>query len=140
MSIVVGYDESPGADRALEAGIEMARRFDEPLVMVFGAHPPGGAGEEFAAHLAALEDLGRRAVQHAVERAQADGVRTDVEVVRAKPADALVEVADRRGARMIVVGSFGESPIRGALLGSTPHRLLHLANRPVLVVPPEVVR
>jgi nucleotide-binding universal stress UspA family protein len=36
---------------------------------------------------------------------------------------------------MIVVGSYGESPLRGAVLGSTPHKLLHLAERPVLVVP-----
>ena len=28
-----------------------------------------------------------------------------------------------------------ESPLRGAMLGSTPHKLLHLANRPVLCVP-----
>lgn len=138
MSIVVGYDESPGSDRALEAGIEMAQRFAAPLVLVFGARPPGGVGEEFAAHLEGLEELGHRAVQHAMHRAEVRGVPTEVEVVRAKPADALVEVADRRAARMIVVGSFGESPIRGALLGSTPHRLLHISNRPVLVVPPGV--
>ena len=36
---------------------------------------------------------------------------------------------------MIVVGSYGESPIKGAILGSTPHKLLHRAERPVLVVP-----
>ena len=34
-------------------------------------------------------------------------------------------------------GAHGESPIRGALLGSTAHKLLHLADRPVLVVPAE---
>jgi nucleotide-binding universal stress UspA family protein len=33
------------------------------------------------------------------------------------------------------VGSYGERPLRGAILGSTPHKLLHLAERPVLVVP-----
>jgi len=34
-----------------------------------------------------------------------------------------------------VVGSYGEHPIKGALLGSVPHTLLHLSERPVLVVP-----
>jgi nucleotide-binding universal stress UspA family protein len=136
MSIVVGYDESPGADHALDAAITVAQRLEVPLILVYGAAPPGGrSGEEFGAHLAALEEMGRRAVGHAVERAAARGVETAVEVVRAKPADALVDVAERRDATMIVVGSYGESPIRGALLGSTPHRLLHLATCPVLVVP-----
>jgi nucleotide-binding universal stress UspA family protein len=35
---------------------------------------------------------------------------------------------------MIVVGSYGDRPLRGAIPGSTPHRLLHLSERPVLVV------
>jgi len=33
------------------------------------------------------------------------------------------------------VGSYGESPIKGAILGSTPHKPLHLAETPVVVVP-----
>jgi nucleotide-binding universal stress UspA family protein len=43
-------------------------------------------------------------------------------------------LADALDARMIVVGSYGEKPLRGAIIGSTPHRLLHLSERPVLVV------
>ena len=41
----------------------------------------------------------------------------------------------KRDARAIVVGTFGEHPIKGAILGSVPHRLLHVSERPVLVVP-----
>jgi nucleotide-binding universal stress UspA family protein len=52
-----------------------------------------------------------------------------------KPAEALAELADERDARMIVIGSHGEGPIRGAILGSTPHKLLQRSGRPVLVVP-----
>ncbi len=52
-----------------------------------------------------------------------------------KPAQALIEAATRHSARRIVVGSWSESPLRGALLGSTPHKLLHLARTPVLCVP-----
>ena len=46
-----------------------------------------------------------------------------------------MSLADTHDARMIVVGTYGESPIKGAILGSTPHKLLHLSERPVLVVP-----
>lgn len=135
MSIVLGYDESPGADNALRTAIALSRRFEVPLVLVYGAAPPGRLGEEFSSHLEALEEEGRRAARHAVSRAASEGVEIEVEVVRARAAEALVAVADARDALMIVVGSYGESPLRGALLGSTPHRLLHLATRPVLVVP-----
>jgi nucleotide-binding universal stress UspA family protein len=135
VSIVLGYDESPGAHRALETAIVFAERFDMPLVLVYGAAPPGQLGEEFTSHLEALEEAGRRAATHAVARAREAGVETEVVVVRARPAEALATVAEERGALMIVVGSYGESPLRGALLGSTPHRLLHIATTPVLVVP-----
>ena len=54
---------------------------------------------------------------------------------RSKSAEALVEVADERDARMIVVGSYGEPPLKGMILGSTPNKLLHISGRPVLVVP-----
>jgi len=45
-------------------------------------------------------------------------------------------VADRRDALLIIVGTYGESPLRSAILGSTPHKLLHWSSRPVLCVPP----
>ena len=45
-------------------------------------------------------------------------------------------LAAEHGARLIVVGSYGEPPLRSAILGSTPHKLLHLSEVPVLVVPP----
>ncbi len=135
MAVVLGYDESPGADTALEAAIEVASKYGEELVLVYGAAPPGGIGEEFKSHREALMEMGRTATGHALERALAAGVQARVELVDAKPAEALVQVGDAVDATVIVVGTAGEGPFRGALLGSTPHKLLHLANRPVLCVP-----
>jgi nucleotide-binding universal stress UspA family protein len=135
MAVVLGYDESPGAARALMAAIDVATAFDEPLVLVYGIAAPGGAGEEYAAHRDALRALGRTALEAAVEAADAAGVSTTVELVDARPADALLAIADRYDARVIVVGTWGESPLKGAILGSTPHKLLHLSSRPILCVP-----
>ncbi len=82
-----------------------------------------------------LAEIGRTALSHAVERAQAAGLDTHIELVDAKPAHALIQTADAYDATVIVVGTAGESPLRGAMLGSTPHKLLHLSSRPVLCVP-----
>jgi nucleotide-binding universal stress UspA family protein len=135
VSIVLGYDESPGSRPALELAVSLAARYDEPLVLVYGVEPPGGMGEEFQAHQRALAEMGRTAVTHAVAEAERAGVRTVVEVLSEKPAQALVDAADRHDARVIVVGTRGESPLRGAFLGSVSHKLLHLSDRPVLCVP-----
>ena len=136
MSIVLGYDETPGAKRALGYAIDLARLLGDTLVLVYGAEPPGRMGEEFTAHLAALAERGKAALEHAVQQAAAAGVATVVELVDEKPAQALLDSADKHDARLIVVGTYGESPMRGAILGSTPHKLLHWSSRPVLCVPP----
>ncbi|MEE4491941.1 universal stress protein [Streptomyces sp. NBC_00464] len=137
MSVVLGYDESPGAARALRIAIEVAAAYGEPLVLVYGAAPPGPVGEEYRAHYEAVRQAGRSGLERAVAAADEAGVPATVEVIDRSPAQALIEAAARHEARVIVVGSWGESPIRGALLGSTPHKLLHLSTVPVLCVPTE---
>ncbi len=136
MTVVLGYDESPGAARALSAAIEVAAAFGEPLVLVYGVAPPGAVvGEEYTAHRDAVAALGKEALAHAVDAANEAGVPSSVELINQKPAQAILSAADKHDARVIVVGSWGESPLRGAMLGSTPHKLLHLSRRPVLCVP-----
>ncbi|WP_306231724.1 universal stress protein [Agrococcus beijingensis] len=135
MSIVLGYDESPGAKAALATAIDIAGRFGERLVVVFATEPPGRLGEERRSHEAALEQLGHDAVRHALDAAAAAGVDAVATLAPQRPVDALLDQAEEHDARVIVVGTWGESPIRGAILGSTPHKLLHLSRRPVLCVP-----
>ncbi|MFB8755492.1 universal stress protein [Streptomyces nigra] len=137
MPVVCGYDESPGAVRALSVAVEVAAAFGDTLVLVYGAAAPGSLGEEYAAHRDALRETGRTALDDAVDVAGQAGVAATVEVIDQKPAEALLDAASRHGARCIVLGTWGESPLRGALLGSTPHKLLHLSHIPVLCVPTE---
>ena len=134
-AIVLGYDRSPGAERALETAIEVAKRYEVPLVLVHGIAPPSGVGEEARSARAALDELDERITGPAVAAAEAAGVPVVVEVVDDKPAQALVAAADRHDAAVIVVGTWSESPMRGALLGSVAHKLLQLSTRPVLCVP-----
>ncbi|MEV6393381.1 universal stress protein [Streptomyces sp. NPDC051907] len=138
MTVVLGYDESPGAARALRVAIEVSAAFGEPLVLVYGAAAPGGVGEEYGAHREALRQAGQLALDHAAAAAEEAGVETTVELLGQKPAQALMDAAERHGARFIVVGAWGESPMRGALLGATPHKLLQLSRVPILCVPTEV--
>jgi nucleotide-binding universal stress UspA family protein len=133
--IVVGYDGSDRGRVALDRGLELARELGDGVVIVFGYAPPGLWGGEIADHEEAIEEFGEKVMGEARERAKSDGVPCDVAMIAKRGAEALIEVADERDARMIVVGSQGETPIKGLILGSTPLKLLHLSLRPVLVVP-----
>ena len=134
MTFVLGYDESLGSDSALDTAVELANAFGEPLVLVYGVAPPGGVGEEYKVHEAAVTELAREVTSEALARARAAGAEASVELVRAKPAQALLDAAERHDARMIVVGSHGDGALRAAILGSTSHRVLNSSTRPVLVV------
>jgi nucleotide-binding universal stress UspA family protein len=133
--IVLGYDASPGAERAFDTAVKLARQYGCRLVIANGVAPGGNVGDEWQEARKAVEDQARAHVEGALERAQAAGVAAEVALVPERPHKALLDLATQMSADFIVVGSWGESPIRGAILGSTPHKLLHLAETPVVVVP-----
>jgi len=133
--IVVGYDGSDCGDAALDSALGLAGEVGDRVVVVFGYAPPGLWGGEIAEHEEAIEELGEKVLARAKNQAATKGVEIEEQLVPKRAAEALIEVADQRGARMIVVGSFGDPPLKGMILGSTPNKLLHLAERPVLVVP-----
>jgi nucleotide-binding universal stress UspA family protein len=133
--IVVGYDGSDCGKAALDEALKLAKGLDDQVVAVFGYLPPGIWGGEIVEHAEAIEEQGEKVLEEAKSRAASSDVETVVRTVPNKPSRALVEVADELDARAIVVGSHGETPLKGAILGSTPYKLLHEAKRPVLVVP-----
>jgi nucleotide-binding universal stress UspA family protein len=132
--IVLGYDGSEGAEAALAEAMRLSKELGGQLVAVFGFQEKL-AERQAADYRAALHDHGAEQVRQAADKAREGGVEAEGIVVAKRPSEALVQVAEEKDARCIVVGTKGEGPLKGALLGSTPHKLLHLADRPVVVVP-----
>jgi nucleotide-binding universal stress UspA family protein len=131
--VIIGYDGSDCAKEAVRVGIEIGKTYGEKVVIAFGYELNPVAGELHDYH-AALKELATQRLTEATALV-ADPGNVEAVIVEQQPAHALVELADERDARLIVVGTRGEGPLRGALLGSTPHKLLQLSDRPVLVVP-----
>jgi nucleotide-binding universal stress UspA family protein len=131
--LVVGYDGTPGAQAAAAEALALASDLGAGVIFVF-AYWTNPAGGDVADMLAALRDLGEGHLRDAHALAEAAGVTSTGELANAVPSVGLVELADRHEARMIVVGSYGSAPLKGALIGSTAHKLVHLSERPVLVV------
>ena len=133
--LILGYDGSAGSHAALAEAVRLARDLGASVGVVFSYEPPAREAGEVADQRAAVRELGAKIVQEAETRlAELGFADYEALLIDDRPADGLVRVADERDARMIVVGGAGERPIAGALLGATPHKLLHLTDRPVLVV------
>lgn len=132
--MIVGYDGSDGGRAALDVALDMSVALGDRVVIVFGYHVQKLGGEVLD-YAKAVKERAQEAVDHGVHQARAKGAEVEPVVVERPPAEALAELAKERGARMIVVGTHGEHPIKGAIIGSTSHKLLHLSEVPVLVVP-----
>jgi nucleotide-binding universal stress UspA family protein len=129
-TLVVGYDGTDGARAALREAVALGAELGDSIVVVF-AYTVGRLGGEVSDYAAALHEHAREVIEDA---RSVGGEGVDVVELERPSAQALIEVADERDARMIVVGSQGETALKSVLLGSTPTKLLHLSLRPVLVV------
>ena len=91
----------------------------------------GGA----TAHLD-LDPKGVEAARRFAGELEQAGVPVKVELVRAfvgNVAKTIVEAARDHGAGVIVLGSRGRGDLTALLLGSVAHKVIHLADRPVLI-------
>jgi nucleotide-binding universal stress UspA family protein len=134
-TIVLGYDGSDGAGVALEKAIELAKLEAARIVVVFAYEIPAAYGGETGDYRRAVREQAEQATAKAIPRLEESGVEFTVELVPERPAHGLVNVAEKTEASMIVVGTNGEHPIKGVVLGSVAHKLLHVSHVPVLVVP-----
>lgn len=65
---------------------------------------------------------------------QEANIAYESEVVTGDPAHSLIDILERFGCDLVVMGASGMSPLRSALLGSVSNEVLHSANVPVMIV------
>jgi nucleotide-binding universal stress UspA family protein len=134
-SIVVGYDGSASAKAALERAARDAG--DRATVVVVTAFEPPAEWLGHPYDQKAHDDHRGQAVaalQEAASSPALAGATVETELIAGRPAEVIATVARTRDAEEIVIGSRGLGPLRGAL-GSVAYRVLHDADRPVVVVP-----
>jgi nucleotide-binding universal stress UspA family protein len=133
--IVVGYDGSACGKAALKFAADVASHYGVGLCVAFCVEPPaaraGGAGDQRRE----IEALATEVLEGVGDVIGETTVDVQPQIVEGRPADGLIELADEHDAPLIVVGTKGHGLFKSAILGSTPHKLLHWTERPVLVVP-----
>ncbi|HEY3240919.1 MAG TPA: universal stress protein [Acidimicrobiia bacterium] len=141
-SIVVGTDGSAPARKAVLAATEVARRFGAHLHVVSAYHVFGQmvvvapAQEEKVVAAAGDEDHVRADVEAMLrdlaKEIEGEGVTVTTHVTHDNAAQAILDVAERQRADLIVVGNRGMHNPR--FLGSVPNNVVHHAPCSVLVV------
>jgi nucleotide-binding universal stress UspA family protein len=138
-SIVVGTDGSQTAQRAVAEATRLASALGCQLHLVSAYEPlrgarvvgaPRGSGEISRPP----PDVNVRAViEEAAASVRMSGVEVRAHTMPGDPADALLEIAEREGAGLIVVGSRGMHGI-ARVLGSVPNKVSHRARCNLLIV------
>jgi nucleotide-binding universal stress UspA family protein len=138
--ILIAWDGSPLALRALDIAIDVARRYDAELVAISIAYSPAHAEttadrDESAA---AAHRYFEQTFREVVDRAERVGMSVAHEIIDAvTPARALADYAHEHGFDLLVCGHHHTSRAGRLLLPGVSQALLADASLPVLVVSDE---
>jgi nucleotide-binding universal stress UspA family protein len=121
--VLVAWDDSHAAARAIADALPLLRRAGSVQVMLFNRDSPddeGGLSNDLAS---VAEWLARHGVS----------ARTQVETTNIKVGEALLSRAADQGADLIVMGGFGHARWRERILGGTTRDVLGSMTVPVLM-------
>ena len=144
--IVVGYDGSPNAGRAIEYVARFAP--DDARVVVVMAvtmmqAPPrtlvssavkGTIAEEVSRANTRRKRAARRALENAIKGLRLAGWKVNLVITEKAPLDALLDAGVAAEADLLVVGATGATGLRGLLIGSVAQGALDRSQMPVLIV------
>lgn len=139
--IVVGTDGSESAAAALRQAVELAGLTGAHLDIV-SAFEPASSRRTDAEGAAAPSDVQhefgpREDATFVLDTAVAVAKSSDVEVtphaLEGDPADAILDVAEKVGADLIMVGNKGMSGAKRFILGSVPNKVSHHAPCSVMI-------
>jgi nucleotide-binding universal stress UspA family protein len=133
--IVLGYDESEAAKRALERVAQIAKAFGSEVIVTSVAPAVTSIGRSAgpidptdppSAH---IEEL-----KHAKTYIDSEGLQADYVPALGRPADTIAQLAEERGADLIVVGTHERNAIARLLGQSVSDSVAHKVHCDVLIV------
>lgn len=138
-NILLAYDGSANATKALKQAIDIAKLYGAKLIVLnvqYSMATPHTKAFFSAETIAEYQQvLASDALASALEVLENAGIDYITKVRIGLQDREIVEEARQSEALMIVMGSRGLSLIHGKIMGSVSYGVLHSADRPVLIVP-----
>jgi nucleotide-binding universal stress UspA family protein len=139
--ILVPTDCSELSARALRYADRIAQKTGAAIVAVYGEEFSGRLeGEGIAASLASRDDLEwmempiRRSITELLDASLTPTTRRKIDIVDMRPEAAIVYVADRREADLIVMTTHERNRLMRAVLGSIADGVIRDTHRPELIL------
>ena len=134
--ILLAYDGSDPAMKALDAAVDLAGKYKAELFVLSVAQPPDfGEDVETEAIIENSRNYHQQLLVPVRRRIAASaGIQAHFEVAVGHPAQQIIYHADRHKVDLIVLGHRGRSKFVRLLLGSVSKQVVQYADRQVLVV------
>jgi nucleotide-binding universal stress UspA family protein len=133
-TIVVGFDGSPAAERALERSAALVGAGGRVVIVTASVSmPPAGVIDEPILDSPTPEE-GEALLESAASTLRLRGIEPVLVAADTGPAEALVQAARTEEAELLVVGSTGSGYVTRAIVGSTAENVVRQAPCDVLVV------
>ena len=134
-TIVIGYDDTEPAKRALQRAADLAARFDARVIVTSVAPIlVGGRGVGAAAPRPPPPEEHRRELRNAAAVLGERGVDAEYDLALDEPARHIVKLAEERGADLIVVGSTEPNLLERLLGMSVSDKVERTSRCDVLIV------
>jgi nucleotide-binding universal stress UspA family protein len=135
-AIIWATDGSKPAEQALSYAKGLAKAERARLIVVHVDEFSVGKGGGYSVYVDEPET--HAVIRRRVEELRREGLEATLQTSRAVmggAAHVIADIAKQEQADLIVAGTRGHGPIAGLLLGSVTHRLVQIAQCPILVVP-----
>ncbi len=142
MKILLPVDGSELSLKAVRVAIDLTRQGLSATLVLANVQEPATLYEMVVAPDGeVLQRVSTAAGVDAIQSAEAllleEGVVYEREIATGDPAHTIVDIGERFGCDMIIMGARGVSAMRSALLGSVSNEVLHAAQVPVMIVKPD---
>ncbi len=142
MKILLPLDGMEGSLVAVRFAIRLIREgLQASIVLANVQEPPSLYEMSVAPDPQVLQKISLAAGAHALERGEQllklAGMAFESEVGSGDPAHTIVDMVERLGCDMVIMGARGKSSLRTVLLGSVSHGVVHGAAVPVMLIKPE---
>ncbi|MCI2414123.1 MAG: universal stress protein [Candidatus Aramenus sp.] len=132
--ILVGYDGSKQAHKALETALALAKYFGAKVTVVEAVPHPLDSPETYVKEDVKTKEKIIRHKEEVELLGRTRGVKVEYKVIRGSPTLALSKVAEEENADLIVVGNRGIKGIKKLFVESVSSKVMESSRRSVLVV------
>jgi len=141
-TIVLGTDGSDTAKKAVSEASELAKVLGASVCLVSAYEPVSNqrlreesrdVPKDMQWTVNPKEDV-EATLEEAAEEMKGAGVKVETFARQGDPADAILDVAEEKGADLIVVGNRGMTGAKRFVLGSVPNKISHHAPCSVMII------